>query len=116
MTRAALVNKTRIKICGITSMAMAEVAVEAGADAIGLVFIADSPRAILPGAAYRIAASLPGGRGTAGAEQAAKIVRVCQSYVEKQGLDGFRGCLQFRHDQLMFGVNQAYWHPNDIGS
>ncbi len=59
MTRAALVNKTRIKICGITSMAMAEVAVEAGADAIGLVFIDDSPRAVLPGAAYRIAASLP---------------------------------------------------------
>ncbi len=64
----------------------------------------------------RIAASLPGGRGTAGAEQAAKIVRVCQSYEEKQGIKGFRGCLRFQHDQLMFGVNQSFWNRNDAGS
>ncbi len=65
---------------------------------------------------HRIAASLPGGRATAGAEQAAKIVRGCQSYEEKQGIEGFRGCLRFRHDQLMFGVNQTYWNRNDVGS
>ncbi len=65
---------------------------------------------------HRIAASLPGGRATAGAEQAAKIVRTCQSYEEKQGIEGFRGCLQFRHDQLMFGINQSFWNRNDAGS
>ena len=64
----------------------------------------------------RIAASLPGGRGTAGAEQAAKIVRVCQSYEEKQGTEGFRGCLQYHHDQFMFGINQTYWNRNKVGS
>ena len=64
----------------------------------------------------RIAASLPGGRGTAGAEQAAKIVRVCQSYEENQGIEGFRGCLQYRHDQLMFGITQTYWNRHDVGS
>ena len=59
MTAGGGFHRTRIKICGITSMAMAEAAVDAGADAIGLVFSTDSPRAVLPGAAYRIAASLP---------------------------------------------------------
>jgi len=64
----------------------------------------------------RIAGSLPEGRASAGAEQAAEIVRVCQSYEEKQGVEGFRGCLQFRHDQFMFGINHIYWHGNGIGS
>lgn len=64
----------------------------------------------------KIAASLPGGEGTASAEQAARIVRVCQSYDEKQGIEGFRGCLQYRHDQLMLGINQIYWNRNDVGS
>jgi phosphoribosylanthranilate isomerase len=36
---------TRIKICGITNLANAQAAVDAGADALGLVF-ADSPRRI----------------------------------------------------------------------
>ena len=64
----------------------------------------------------KIVASLPGGGGTASAEQATRIVRVCQSYEEKQGTEGFRGCLQYRHDQLIFGINQIYWNRNDVGS
>lgn len=44
---------TRVKICGITSLADARAAVEYGADALGLVF-ADSPRSIDPETARAI--------------------------------------------------------------
>ena len=51
---------TRVKICGITSQPMAEMAVAAGADAIGLVVgVPDSPRTIALEQARTIAASLP---------------------------------------------------------
>jgi phosphoribosylanthranilate isomerase len=52
-------ERTRIKICGIREPAHARVAAEAGADAIGLVFYAPSPRHVEPAMAARIAASLP---------------------------------------------------------
>ncbi|MFQ5806668.1 MAG: phosphoribosylanthranilate isomerase [Phycisphaerae bacterium] len=49
---------TRVKICGITSLDDALVAVEAGADALGLIF-ADSPRKVSPSTVERIVAALP---------------------------------------------------------
>jgi phosphoribosylanthranilate isomerase len=52
--------RTRIKICGITRVEDARIAVELGADAIGLVFYAPSPRSIgLPQARAIIAAIPP---------------------------------------------------------
>jgi phosphoribosylanthranilate isomerase len=52
-------QRTRIKICGLTREADVDAAVEAGADAIGLVFYAKSPRAITPQRAAELAKRLP---------------------------------------------------------
>lgn len=51
--------RTRIKICGITSVADAQAAARHGADAIGLVFFPPSPRNVGIEQAREIAASLP---------------------------------------------------------
>lgn len=52
-------HRTRVKICGIREEAMARVAAQAGADAIGLVFHPTSPRAVDAGRAQAIAAAVP---------------------------------------------------------
>jgi phosphoribosylanthranilate isomerase len=50
---------TRIKICGITRPDDARAATDCGADAIGLVFFADSPRTVSVDQALQIAAVVP---------------------------------------------------------
>jgi phosphoribosylanthranilate isomerase len=52
-------ERTRVKICGISDPAHARVAADAGADAIGLVFHAKSPRYVELEAAAAISAALP---------------------------------------------------------
>lgn len=51
--------RTRVKICGITRRQDAEFAIEMGADAIGLVFYAPSPRAVTIAQAQKIIENLP---------------------------------------------------------
>lgn len=50
---------TKVKICGITSLEDAVLAVEAGADALGFVFFEKSPRYLRPDAAAGIIARIP---------------------------------------------------------
>jgi phosphoribosylanthranilate isomerase len=52
-------QRTRIKICGLTREADVDAAVEAGADAIGLVFYAKSPRHVDVARATALARRLP---------------------------------------------------------
>src|SRR5215471_14937998 len=57
---------TKIKICGITTSDDAQVAVEAGADMIGLNFYPPSPRYVTPEQAHSIVAHLPPGCSAVG--------------------------------------------------
>ncbi len=52
-------SRTRIKICGLTSIDDAQLAVDLGADALGFVFWPESPRFITPERAGLIVATLP---------------------------------------------------------
>ena len=52
-------QRTRIKICGITRPEDARAAIELGADAIGLVFYASSPRCVDVERAWEIARVVP---------------------------------------------------------
>ncbi|QIZ85811.1 phosphoribosylanthranilate isomerase [Bermanella marisrubri] len=69
--------RTRVKICGITRIEDAKVAVESGADAIGLVFYEPSPRSVTIDQAAAIAQSVP-----AFVTVTALFVNPDQSYVQ----------------------------------
>jgi len=51
--------RTRVKVCGIRDRASAMVAAEAGADAVGFIFVEKTPRSIEPEEAAQIMFALP---------------------------------------------------------
>ena len=54
-----MTHRTRIKLCGLTRSEDVRQAVALGADAIGLVFYAPSPRSVSPETAARLTEALP---------------------------------------------------------
>jgi phosphoribosylanthranilate isomerase len=71
--------RTRVKVCGITSVEDAEAAIGAGADALGFIF-AESPRRVTPEQAAAILRSLPPYATTVGVvvdQDVEAIRRVC---------------------------------------
>ncbi len=54
-----LMTRTRVKVCGICTSADAQAAITAGADAIGMVFYAKSPRYVSLATASDIASAVP---------------------------------------------------------
>ena len=87
-------HKTRVKICGITSVADACDAVAAGADAIGLVFYEKSPRFVSIGSARDIVNAVGPFVQTVGLfvnSQAAKV----EQAIRETGI----GLLQFHGDE-----------------
>ncbi len=76
----------RVKICGMTSAADAHVAVAAGAEAVGFVFVPGTPRAMTPERVRPIIAELPGRIAKVGLfvnSSAAEIADV----IDRTGLD-----------------------------
>ncbi len=86
---------TRIKICGITRPEDARQVVEAGADALGMVFHAPSPRAVTPELAAEIVAGLPPFVSVVGLFVNADS-RLIESVLSRVSLD----YLQFHGDEL----------------
>jgi len=78
-----------VKICGVTTPADARMAADAGADAIGLNFVAGSPRCLDVAAARRVAEAVPAGVLKVGvfAGMAAKAIR---QVAREVGLDAIQ--------------------------
>ncbi|MFT6351622.1 phosphoribosylanthranilate isomerase [Neptuniibacter pectenicola] len=95
------VNRTRVKICGITRLEDALAAIHSGADALGFVFYKKSPRAIEPEAAAEIIRQLPAFVTTTGL-----FVNADQAYIDlvikKTRID----LLQFHGDENAEFCNQ----------
>jgi len=96
--------QTKVKICGVTNVADALAAAEAGADMIGLNFYEGSPRYVTPATAAEIARPLP---------PFVLRVGVFVNPAEAQVLEAIAGCglnlLQFHGDEpsdfcTQFGV------------
>lgn len=86
--------RTRVKICGITRLQDALTAIEAGADALGFVFYASSPRAVTPTQVQAITAMLPPFVSKVGLFVNATANEVREA-IAAAGLD----CLQFHGDE-----------------
>ncbi len=71
-------NRTRVKICGITNIEDANSAIEAGADAIGLVFYEKSPRYVAINSAAQIIKHIPPFINCVGL-----FVNAAESYIRK---------------------------------
>lgn len=89
-----MVQRTRVKICGLTSPGDALSAVECGADAIGLVFYSKSTRALTVAQALDVCRSLPAFVTTVGlfVNPAEEEVRAVLEHIH---LD----CLQFHGEE-----------------
>jgi phosphoribosylanthranilate isomerase len=102
-----LTQRTRIKICGIRDPEMGRFAIDAGADAIGLMFYAPSARAVEVADAKRIVAALP-----SGALSVAVFVNAAADYVREVMREVKPSLLQFHGDEdaafcTQFGC--PYW-------
>ncbi len=91
-----MTHRTRIKICGLTRAEDVQDAIAAGADAIGFVFYARSPRYIQPDAAAQLIAKIPPFVSTVGLFVNASVEEV-QAVVAQTSI----ALLQFHGDETV---------------
>ena len=94
-----MTTRTRIKVCGMTDLKEAEGAVRAGVDALGFIFVKQSPRYIEPDKAREIVRSLPPFVDAVGvfvdeeASEVNEIVRYCGlTFAQLHGTESPRYC------------------------
>jgi phosphoribosylanthranilate isomerase len=112
---------SKIKICGITSVADALAAVDAGADFIGLIFVKASPRSVNPAVAGDIADALKGRAQTVAVFQndAPDVVRsICEKVkpdlVQLHGSESPDYCLGLGRGNLIkaFQIDSTFEFSN----
>jgi phosphoribosylanthranilate isomerase len=74
-----------VKVCGVSTPEVATAAVDAGADWIGLVFVAGSPRNVDAGAADEVVSAVAGGAELIGVVVSPSAMR-CNELAERHGL------------------------------
>mgnify|MGYP001293189418 FL=1 len=87
-------QRTRVKICGIRDVETALVAAEAGADAIGLVFVSGSPRYVAP-------------------DQAEQIVRALPAFVQPVALFADATAEEIRSTAMLLGIHTVQLHGGE---
>ncbi|HEY4540871.1 MAG TPA: phosphoribosylanthranilate isomerase [Noviherbaspirillum sp.] len=99
-----MLHRTRIKICGLTRRADLEASVQAGADALGLVFYPKSVRYLAPDSAGTLIASLPPFVSTVGLfvnasldEVIAAVERAPVSILQFHGDETIEQCVTIAH-------------------
>ncbi len=111
-------HRTRIKICGLTRTEDLQVAIAAGADAIGLVFYLKSPRSVSPETASRLIAAIPPFVTSVGL-----FVNATQQEVETIIKQAPVGMLQFHGDEsieqccaIARAVNRPFMRAIRVGT
>ena len=105
--------RTRIKFCGLVRAADVDAAVQIGADAVGLVFYAPSPRYLDVDLARALRRRLPSFVPAVGLFVNAPLVQI-RSIVDRVGLD----VVQFHGDEppdLTASLGLRHWRAHRIG-
>ena len=102
---------TQIKICGITNIEDACFAAASGADAIGFIFHAPSPRYVTPETVKKIIEELPDAITTVGvfvnmdSEEVKRIMTLCRlDMVQLHGAESSDFCAQFPREQVIKAI------------
>jgi phosphoribosylanthranilate isomerase len=104
----------RVKICGITNISDAYIAVESGADALGFIFYSKSQRSIAPERAKEIIQEIPGSIGRVGVfvnqeiQAVKEIVGFCGLHlIQLHGDESPQYCGQFPMSTLIKAISHC---------